>query len=121
MRVTILCVLAAACGGAQASAPSARSAPAASVDVGSGRAELVVYQDGKGHYLVLVEPTWERETPEDKTLFWGDGKVFHAVPVYRSSENGLAFEIEFTDPRVSSTPAGSIKRSLGKTVLSCES
>src|SRR5215831_1951127 len=122
MRASILCVLwAVACGGAAASAPAPRAPAPAPFDVSAVRDSLVVFQDGKGHYVALVEPSWERESPEDQTLFWGDGKVFHAVPVRRASENGLEFEIEYSDPRISITPAGSVKRALGKTALICES
>ena len=97
----------------------APSAPAERADIAPVRGDLVVYTDGKGHLIALVEPDPEREVPDDLVLFYGDGKTFHSVPLYSSNDNGLAFEVGFKDARIPSLPGGSIKRELGKVTLSC--
>jgi hypothetical protein len=89
------------------------------VDISPVRADLAVYTDGKGHYLPLVEPDPERKTPDDLELFYGDGKAFHAARVSQYYADGLKFEIGFQDPRIPASPAGSVKRELGKVTLSC--
>jgi hypothetical protein len=117
----IVVVLAAGCGGAGGAVRTggAAAAPSERADIAPVRSELSVYTDGKGHLVALVEPNPESPAPDDLTLFYGDGKTFHAVPLYSSSDNGLAFEVGFKDARVPSLPAGSIKREQGKTTLSC--
>jgi hypothetical protein len=115
-----IAILAAGCG-ASASVTREGGAAASSerADIAAVRADLTVYTDGKGHLVALVEPDPEREIPDDLRLFYGDGKTFHAVPVYSASDNGLAFDIGFKDARIPSLPAGNIKRELGKVTLSC--
>lgn len=122
VRRTLLPVigLAFGCGGAAAGGPGATAtAPAATVDIAPVKGDLEVYDAGKGHYLALVEPDPEKQPPRDLMLFWGDGKLFHAVKVSQASADGLKFEIGFQDPRIPMTPAGQVKRERGKTELEC--
>src|SRR5215470_14458803 len=123
---SLLCLLAAGCGGAAATAPAAQAAapaPAAPratpVDITPVREDIRVYEAGKGHYIALVEPDPEKQPPRDRMLFWGDGKVFHAVPVWSAQADGLKFEIGFKDARIPASPAGEVKRERGKTELEC--
>lgn len=119
MKVHAWVVLALAGCGASGGAVKGASAPSERADIAPVRGELSVYTDGKGHLVALVEPDPEREVTDDLRLFYGDGKTFHAVPVYSSSDNGLAFDVGFKDARIPSLPAGNVKRELGKVTLSC--
>jgi len=117
---SLLCLLAAGCGGAAAGAPPAAHAAAASpVDITPVRDDMRVYDAGKGHFIALVEPDPEKQPPRELMLFWGDGKVFHAVPVWSAQADGLKFEIGFKDARIPASPAGEVKRERGKTELEC--
>ena len=69
------------------------------------RKELAVLSDGKGHHVVLVP--FGRLTEH---VYWGDGKVFHALRIGASGMSGAErFDHSFWDPRI---PAG-WKRSVG--------
>jgi hypothetical protein len=116
-----LTVALAGCGASSGAVTPSASAPAGGdrADIAPVRADLSVYTDGKGHLIALVEPDPEREVPDDLVIFYGDGKTFHSVPLYSSSDNGLAFEVGFKDARIPSLPGGSVKRELGKVTLSC--
>lgn len=115
-----LLLLTVGCGASSGVVKSAApSAPAERADIAKVRGDLAVYTDGKGHLVALVEPDPEKETPDELRLFYGDGKTFHAVPVYSTSDNGLAYEVGFKDARIPSSPAGSVKREKGKVTLSC--
>jgi hypothetical protein len=122
-RFFLLAGALAGCGGAAAGGGGATAGGAAAggerVDISSVRADLDVYTDGKGNLLALVEPDPERPVPDDLRLFYGDGKTFHGVPASGASADGLKFEIGFADPRIASSQAGSVKRELGKVVVSC--
>jgi hypothetical protein len=113
--------LALGCGGASSGAPgSGTRAPATTaVDIAPVRDDLQLYQDGKGHYIALVEPDPEKQPSRDLMLFWGDGKLFHAVKVSQATADGLKFEIGFQDARIPLNPAGQVKRERGKTELEC--
>lgn len=113
--------LAACGGGSKAAGGGGGTTPKGGehADVSAVKSDLVVYTDGKGHYFPLVEPDPEKEPPRDQTLFYGDGKTFYAAQVAQFNADGLKFEIGFNDPRIPATPAGSIKRELGKVTLSC--
>jgi hypothetical protein len=112
--------LAVGCGGAAANAPGpTQPAASATLDVSPVKDDLQLYDAGKGRYVALVEPDPERKPPRDLLLFWGDGKIFHAVPVQNAQQDGLKFEIGFKDPRIPLNPAGEVKRELGKTEISC--
>jgi hypothetical protein len=120
-RVLLLStLLAAGCGGGGAARGGAATTPSdAPVDIAPVRADLDVYTDGQGHMIALVEPDPERPVPDDLRLFYGDGKVFHNVPASGAHADGLKFEIGFSDPRIASSQAGTVKRELGKVTLSC--
>jgi hypothetical protein len=120
MRATGLLLLCAACGGgAKSMGGGGGAAGTERADISAVRSDLSVYTDGKGHYLALVEPDWEKEAPKDLTLFYGDGKTFHAAQVGNAMADGMKFEIGFQDPRIPSSPAGTVKREGGKVELSC--
>ncbi len=78
-------------------AAAAASPSADTVDVSSVRAQLRVFEDGKGHYLVLVPfggDMWSH-------FYWGDGQVFWAQRVFGGGSTGeVAFDKVFWDPRV---------------------
>ncbi len=73
------------------------------VDVTAVKAELRVFDDGKGHYLVLIPfggDVWNH-------FYWGDGKTFWAQRVYGGlSEENVAFSKLFWEPRVPRGQAG---------------
>jgi hypothetical protein len=118
--LTVFVVSGAACGGAAAHPAGGGGAPAgAKVDITPVRDALSVYSDGKSHYVALIEPDPEQKPPEDLRFFYGDGKAFHAVPLYSYSSDGLKFEIGFNDARIPASPAGSVTREQGKVKLSC--
>jgi hypothetical protein len=76
---------------------AAASPPSDTVDIGAVKAQLRVFEDGKGHYLILIPfggDMWGH-------FYWGDGKVFWAQRVFGGgSEGDVAFEKVFWDPRV---------------------
>jgi hypothetical protein len=75
---------------------AAAAAPSDTVDVTTVKAQLRVFDDGKGHYLVLVPfggDMWSH-------FYWGDGKVFWAQRVFGGgSEGTVAFDKTLWDPR----------------------
>ena len=123
MKATwMLLVGCAACGGASKSVNGGGGGGGGGgerADISPVREMMSVYTDGKGHYFPLVEPDPEKDIKTDVVLFYGDGKTFHAANVSRFHNDGLMFEIGFQDPRIPASPAGSIKRELGKVTLSC--
>jgi hypothetical protein len=122
MKATWMLLLAsAACGGGSRTMGDGHAgrAPLERADISSVRGELSVYSDGKGHFLALVEPDPEVEVPAELRLFYGDGKTFHAAQVGNAHADGMKFEIGFQDPRIPSSPAGTVKRELGKVTLTC--
>jgi hypothetical protein len=67
------------------------------VDVESVKAQLRVFDDGKGHYLVLVPFGGDMLS----NFYWGDGKVFWTQRVFGGgSEGDVAFQRYFWEPRV---------------------
>ena len=76
----------------------AATAPADSpVDISAVKAQLRVFDDGKGHYLVLIPfggDMWSH-------FYWGDGKTFWAQRVFGGGTDGeVAFQRFFWEPRV---------------------
>lgn len=73
------------------------------VDITAVKAQLRVFEDGKGHYLVLVPfggDMWSH-------FYWGDGKVFWAQRVFGGGSTGdVAFEKMLWEPRVPRAQAG---------------
>lgn len=71
--------------------------PSDVVDVGPVKAELRVFDDGKGHYLALIpfgSDMWNH-------VYWGDGKLFWAQRVFGGgSEGNVAFQKVLWEPRV---------------------
>ena len=67
------------------------------VDISSVKAQLRVFDDGKGHYLVLIPfggDMWSH-------FYWGDGKTFWAQRVFGGGTDGdVAFQRFFWEPRV---------------------
>jgi hypothetical protein len=76
---------------------AAASPPSDTVDISAVKASLRVFEDGKGHYLILIPfggDMWSH-------FYWGDGKVFWAQRVFGGgSEGEVAFDKVFWDPRV---------------------
>ncbi len=75
------------------------AAPPASapVDVTAVKAQLRVFDDGKGHYLVLIPFGADIESH----FYWGDGKTFWAQRVFGGgSEGNVGFSKYFWEPRV---------------------
>jgi len=95
------------------------AAPAVSkvVDIGPVKAQLLVLEDGKGHYLVVL-PFGEDVFAH---LYWGDGKVFFAQRVFGGgSEGTVAFDRVFWEPRVRERWKASFALKDGVYTLRCE-
>ena len=68
--------------GAQPVARSARSAD--EIDVSKLKPDMVVLQDGHGHYLALLAMR------EMSMTFYGDGRTFHQLRIFNSYSDGSA-------------------------------
>jgi len=87
----------------------------AKLDVSAVKAQLRVFEDGKGHYLVLI-PFGEDAFNH---FYWGDGKTFWAQRVFGGGSQGdVAFDKYFWEPRVPRAQA-SFELREGVYTLSC--
>jgi hypothetical protein len=72
------------------------SPPPDTIDITGVRADLRVFDDAKGHYLVFIPfgaDMWNN-------FYWGDGKVFWAQRIFGGgSEGNVAFDKVLWDPR----------------------
>jgi hypothetical protein len=75
----------------------AAAPPDSSVDVSAVKAQLRLFDDGKGHYLALIpfgQDVWSH-------FYWGDGKTFWAQRIYGGLSDGeVSFNKLFWEPRV---------------------
>jgi len=111
MRAATLAVLCFLPALALAAAPAAKAPPAPAApagdpfDISAFKDKLKVLGDGKGHFLVLIEP-YSLEDREQEHLFYGDGKTFWEQRRTSGGRSGAdSWYRAFWDPR--QKPTGS--------------
>ena len=84
------------------------------VDLGDARAKMKFVTDGDGHYAAFV--------PLDRSwLFWGDGRVFHMVPVRGDGSDGdSSFNLAFEEYRADGRPLGELTFRDGRYTIDCD-
>ncbi len=84
------------------------------VALGDARAKMKFVTDGDGHYAAFVplDLTW---------LFWGDGRVFHMVPVRSGGSDGdSGFNLAFDEQRTVGRPLGELTFRDGRYTIDCD-
>jgi hypothetical protein len=123
--VIVAVAVAVGCGSTQKMARSdGNAAPAVTppqpIDVSAVKDGLTLFTDGKQHYYALFTGKAPDLPDADLLrLFYGDGRTFDSVKVYQSRMQLVGFEVGFDDPRVASSPAGTIRQAKGETTLEC--